>query len=424
VRPVTVLILHPPSPADGGEPVRWLATAREVIAEGHRAAFVAAGAEHVRVVSQDGGPLTFGQRLRSLAREVVEATLPGRRHGLVVIGSGAMPLARRLDLEEFVRVARSVARRPVALANSYYSADAVAIPDAAILLALPDLPSDNALPRWLAERAGVPVRDRRNVWRLSVDIDSPLDVVLLAGDPGCPPALRALAREIAAGAPEFTDALRGVVAVMADRRSELFVAGRSSSRTLRWLETRVACRVRALIEERGMRSGTALALGDLDEERDQPPAVPAASVELAPPRSLLALALDESGPRQLAPLIGQLCDAAVLDSRVLLAHRLGSDERRWPPLAQRLASDLLRPDEVRDPWLRELTRRALAARRPILLGGHTLVGPGLPLIPGAVRWLDQPEEPEEPEKPAAPEPEEPAAPSDARLRPSLWDEAT
>ena len=49
--------------------------------------------------------------------------------------------------------------RPAALANHRYSADAIAIAGAAdVLPALPDLPSDNALPRWLAEVAVVPVR--------------------------------------------------------------------------------------------------------------------------------------------------------------------------------------------------------------------------------------------------------------------------
>lgn len=414
MRRVTVLILHPPAPADASEPVRWLVEARTRIAARHEQLFLEAGADTVRIVSGEATQsVSFGERLRGLAREIADATPKGRRHGLVVIGSGAMPLARRSDLAEFVRVARSVARRPVALANSYYSADAVALPDVGIVLGVPDLPSDNALPRWLSERAGVPVRDRRAVWRLGIDIDSPLDVLLVAGDPGCPRPVRTLAREIAAGSPDLVAALRAVAGTIDDRRSELLVAGRSSARTLLWLEQRAACRVRALIEERGMRSSTSLALGDLDDERDQPPLVPAETIRFGPPRSVLGLLLDESGPRLLPTVVAQLGDAAIIDTRVLLAHRHGLDERRWPPLADRLASDLLRPAEIGDPWLRQVTRRATEARTPMLLGGHTLVGPGLPLIPGVVRWLDQPDEPEpEPEPDATPEPNatpEPAA---------------
>ena len=76
--------------------------------------------------------------------------------------------------------------------------------------------------------------------------------------------------------------------------------------------------------------------------------------------------------------------------RVLLAHRLGADESSWPPAEDRFASDLLLADRIADPWLRELTVSAVAARIPILLGGHTLVGPGVRLVvdgpPRGARW--------------------------------------
>jgi hypothetical protein len=68
---------------------------------------------------------------------------------------------------------------------------------------------------------------------------------------------------------------------------------------------------------------------------------------------------------------------------VVLAHRLGADERRWPSAADRFASDLLLHEPIADPWLRELTASAAAAPIPILLGGHTLVGPGLRLAIGS-----------------------------------------
>ena len=78
--------------------------------------------------------------------------LPG---GLVVLGSGSIPLARAADLRRFVEVAAGPAGH--ALANNRYSADVVAISRAADLAGLPPLPADNALPRWLEERAGVAV---------------------------------------------------------------------------------------------------------------------------------------------------------------------------------------------------------------------------------------------------------------------------
>jgi hypothetical protein len=227
----------------------------------------------------------------------------------------------------------------------------VAIARAATALRdLPDLASDNVLPRWLAESAGVPVRDLRRRWRLGVDIDGPLDLVLLGG---------AWSRALTTPDRARVDAaLEAVWAVARDPRAELLVAGRTSSSTLRWLERATASRTRALVEERGLRTTA-------DGQR--------------PPASVLGMLLERDGPAALRSIVARLADAAVLDTRVLLAHRLGADERRWPSAADRFASDLLLHERIDDPWLRELTAAAADAPIPILLGGHTLVGPGLRL---------------------------------------------
>jgi hypothetical protein len=79
-------------------------------------------------------------------------------------------------------------------------------------------------------------------------------------------------------------------------------------------------------------------------------------------------------------VLASLGEAAMVDTRVLLAHRLGVDERRWPVAEDRFASDLLLPERVGDPWLRALTASAADAAIPVLLGGHSLVGPGVRLL--------------------------------------------
>ena len=88
-----------------------------------------------------------------------------------MLGSGSVPLATAADRRDFVTVAAGPAGQ--ALVNNRYSADIVALAGAsAVLAGLPDLASDNELPRWLAESAGVAVADRRGRWRLQVDLDS------------------------------------------------------------------------------------------------------------------------------------------------------------------------------------------------------------------------------------------------------------
>ena len=101
-----------------------------------------------------------------------------------------------------------------------------------------------------------------------------------------------------------------------------------------------------------------------------------------PPASIIGALIDRDGPESCGLHLARLADAAIVDTRVLLAHRLGADESAWPAAEDRFASDLLLSDQIADPWLRALTTSVAAAAIPILLGGHTLVGPGVRLIMG------------------------------------------
>jgi hypothetical protein len=255
-----------------------------------------------------------------------------------------------MDLREFVEVAAGDGR--VVLANNRYSSDIVAISDVAPLADLPDLPSDNALPRWLEEVCDFKVRDLSGRWRLQLDFDSPLDLLLAGQDQGgdLEPA-RARLDEIAT--------------VAHSPRAELLIAGRTSTATIRWAERQLPARTRVLVEERGLRASSDLATPE--------------RTRLRPPRSLLGHLLDADGAGALGAIVADVADAAVIDTRVLLAHRLGPDERAWPSSEDRFASDLLLPERIEDRWLRTLTDAAQDAAVPIALGGHTLVGPGLRL---------------------------------------------
>ena len=352
---MAVRILHAAAVPDAGPLGAWLAEARAQNADRLASRFVAADAGDVEIVGGQPDDLPFGARLRELI-----GRLPADS-GLVVLGSGAIPLATRRDVEAFVDAAGSDASR--ALANNAYSADIVAIGRARALRSIPDLPADNALPRWLEEVAGYRVDDLRRRWRLSVDLDSPLDVLLSSP--------RAAAPEVDLAA--LRERLARVRAVAADRRGQLVVAGRTSGRTLQWLERRTAARTRSIIEERGLRAASPEALGGAGHGPGRGP------------RSLLGMTLDDRGPAAFGSVLAELGDAAIVDTRVLLAHRLGADEAAWPAPEDRYASDLLLPERIADPWLRALTASAVSAVIPILLGSHSLVGPGVRLALGRGR---------------------------------------
>lgn len=298
----------------------------------------------VSVIAGSADGRTFGSRLR----ELLAIGGAGGVGGLVVLGSGSIPLATSADRRAFLEAAGADDRR--ALANDRFSADVVAIARADTLPEIPDLPGDNALPRWLSELAGYDVRDLKRRWRLGVDLDGPQDLVLIgAGDAPAGVDLEPLRVGLAA-----------VRQVAEDRHAELLIAGRTSSTTLAWLERHTASRTRALIEERGLRT--------------------AAATNRRPATSVLGALLDRDGPESFGDHVARLGDAAIVDTRVLLAHRLGANETLWPDAEDRFASDLLLPDRIADPWLRALTASAVVAPIPILLGGHTLVGPGPRLI--------------------------------------------
>jgi hypothetical protein len=349
VAPVAAIIFHPPAPPGSGPLVAAFAEIRSRNAERHAAGFERLDAT-VAVVEDAVADRSFGERLRS----IVTATRPG---GVVVLGSGSIPLATTADRRRLVEVAGGPPGH--ALANNRYSADVVAIAGTDRLATLPDLIADNGLPRWLAEQAGYVVDDLRGRWRLQVDLDSPLDALLAA-----PAATESILAPRGIDSAPVRSALERVARVSRDAACELLVAGRMSAGGLAWLERSTASRTRALIEERGFRTRVA---------------------GQRPVRSSLGGRLDHDGPDALGPRLAELSDAALVDTRVLLAHRFGADERGWPAAEDRFASDLLLPDRIADPWLRALTTSARDASIPVVLGGHTLVGPGLRLALGEHR---------------------------------------
>ncbi len=357
---MAVRILHPTAARDAGPLTRWLADARSRNAERLARRFDTAGATDIEIVSGPPDDMPFGARLRALLDGIRGSA------GLVILGSGAIPLARPIDVEGLVATAGSGEHR--ALANNYYSADVVAVGHTDALRDIPDLSGDNSLPRWLEEVAGFAVTDLRHRWRLSVDLDSPQDA-LLVDSSTAPPGLDVTV---------FRDRLSRVRSVAADSRGELVVAGRTSGRTLQWLEHRTAARTRSIIEERGLRASSPAAGGRRGGG-------PGGGGARRPPRSIIGMLLDERGPEALGSILAELGDAAIVDTRVLLAHRLGADEAAWPIAEDRFASDLLLPDRIADPWLRAITTSAVDASSPVLLGGHSLVGPGVRFVLGRRR---------------------------------------
>ena len=104
-------------------PVLWrarLAAARDRLARLHEIGFVRAGATNVRLISGPPDGLRFGTRLANALRDVPDG-------GLVILGSGAIPLASLADRRSFVACAGG--QGPMALSNNRFSSDILAVAD-------------------------------------------------------------------------------------------------------------------------------------------------------------------------------------------------------------------------------------------------------------------------------------------------------
>lgn len=308
----------------------------------------------------------WGRRFVAAARSALAST-PAPIDAIGYAGGGSLCLLADDALDALLS--------PIAgevVANNRFSADAFVVAGdlERALDALEACETDNAAARRLNE-AGFGWRDLGATPWTRFDVDTTLDLALLrlaTRLPGTRPidgALRGfleMARLPGDRALEVPH-LQRIGEVIRDRSAELVVAGRVPASTWQDLETETACRVRCLVEERGMRSAR-----DADSR----------------PRSILAALLARSSPAELVEELARLGDAVVLDTRVLMASVAGSsDASAWPPEEERFASDFGDHGRVATPWLRELTAAAANASVPFLFGGHALVSDGLRLIMAA-----------------------------------------
>jgi len=298
------------------------------------------------VIVPTGETIVFGEQLRAVVQQLDSAAV-------VYIGGGGAPL---LDLEGLRRLVALVDRAGQVAANNFLSSDWVAFRPASALLATAPIHTDNDLAWRLHHDAELERVTAEQTLVSTLDIDTPTDLALLSLAHDVPPLLRDYLDQ---HAPEFP-ALTAVEAVMGDPYRTLIIAGRLNTGIWAKVEREVSFLKRLFIEERGMRASGRQAREEV--------------------RTLLATLLQEVGPTRFFAIMAGLGDALVFDTRPLFAHLV-------PHLstADRFASDLLRPDLIADPLVREFTAAARDAPLPVLLGGHALVTGGLWLLASRVR---------------------------------------
>lgn len=297
--------------------------------------------------SAPGVPFHFGRRLQ----QAID------RYGLrrvCVLGGGAGPLMRRDELAGLAKELLACDR--TVLANNIYSADIVAFTPADALLTIDPPAKDNGLATALKSGAGLRAERLPRSLGLHFDVDTPTDMMVLAVHPSIGTHAKAVVDALSLDLSRITTAKR----ILQNSKADLFLFGRIGAPLFSFLDEATACRIRLLSEERGMKS-----LGR--DERDEVV-------------SLLGYLWEEAGPNRLFSYLASICSAALLDTRVLFAHR-----KYRLTSADRFYSDLGESGSIEHPEVRRFTEEAFRCSVPILLGGHSLVTGGIWALVDAIQ---------------------------------------
>jgi hypothetical protein len=295
-----------------------------------------------------GAPFHFGRRLS----EVVE------RCGLerpVYVGCG-LPLIRG---DELAAVAAALSASDMAVvSNNYFSADLVGFVPGSVVRDVEFPDNDRILPRLLVQQAGLVNQSLPRTMANQFDIDTPGDLAILAYAGGAGPRLTAyLAGHVAA-----VGGLAKAARLFTDSQAVVLVSGRVTAEVVQYLTSETACQTRTYSEEKGMQ-----ALGrDVSGEA----------------RSVMAFLLEAVGPERFFEQLAEMADAAFIDTRPIFAH-LGLQ----PSRPDRFLSDLMEPEGMSDPRVREFTAAACQAPIPVVLGASSLVTSGLQLLSEAA-WRE------------------------------------
>jgi hypothetical protein len=263
------------------------------------------------------------------------------------MGGAGIPLVTIPELQEIC--ALLLGSPEIIYANNVMSADIIAFTPGRLINEI-ELPAmDNVLGMSLRDGAGVEQRLFRNTAGLLFDLDTPADLLILAGSPAAGPRTR---RVLGALNLDLSR-LEKAKAVLAGDYEEAVLLGRVGAPVIAHINQNLKLRLRIFSEERGMK-----ALGR--EEKGEVV-------------SLMGFFLEEVGPRRFVHYLEKVAQCAFLDTRVLMAHLLGyrlSAEERF-------FSDLGYWQEIKNPRIREFTRAVVEAEIPVLCGAHSLVLGGL-----------------------------------------------
>lgn len=290
-------------------------------------------------MDEDDQNFSWGNRMRGLV---------AKYHPVIpfYIGGGSGVLMGVQDWGEAIQTL--IANQNIVVTNNFFSSDFAGWtpPDALARIQIPDL--DNNLAFLLGEHAGLKVHSLAKNAATQFDIDTPTDLMTIHSHPGVGNQLS----KFLESQKMDVSRVRHIQSLFKKRDATLLIAGRVSGAMASLLEHATRCQWRIVSEERGMRASGR-------EDRGEA-------------RSLLGALLERAGAAEFIALISQMAQAAIIDTRVLFAHH-----HLKPTAHDRFYCDLLEPEKISEPFLRDLATAARDAPIPILFGGHSLVAGGM-----------------------------------------------
>jgi len=295
-----------------------------------------AGDVPVETIQSPAGAIHVGRFLA----EIVQRFKVRR---LFYFGGGSAPL---LDDPTLGTLLEKVAYSDECIfTNNQFASDwAGVVPAQSLVDHCERLPLDNMLGWVLSTEARLPLFTLSASTASRLDIDTPTDLMVLGMHPETKPQLNDYLTQLALD----TSKLDALMEVLARPASQVLIAGRLGPDPWRAINQVTRSWIRVISEERGMVSSGRLDRGEV--------------------YSFLGAHIDAIGLQPFFRKLSQQVEAALIDTRVILAHR-----GLWPVDDDRFNSDLGLFDHIKDPWLQKFTMGATEAPIPIIFGGHGLL---------------------------------------------------
>ena len=289
----------------------------------------------------DWRPFHYGKALQKIVEQY-------QMEKVLYFSGASSPLLSYAEFGDIAQVLNE--NEQVVYVNNVQSADIVGWCPAKCLLTMEPPEMDNALGYQLRRQAHLPRLLMPHSSGIHFDLDTPTEILFLKLMPEISPRIRAAVDVLDWN----TNTLEAAWDVLRQKEfiPSVWMSGRIGAPIIEHINTHLRARLRIISEERGMKAMNLEAEGKVC--------------------SFVAAFIQAAGCQAFFDWVSCYSDVAFIDTRVIFAHmKIKASEH------DRFNSDLGNWQIIQDPFIREFTKAAAAAKIPIMLGGHTLILGGL-----------------------------------------------